>query len=74
MLKLAINYADELKTKMQSIWFAEKYKYYNSQNYYSEFNIADNTWSQHQYVSVDSNNKIIDSVQRPLLLHLSEYC
>ena len=59
MLELAINYADELKTKMQSIWFDEKYKYYNSQNYYSEFNIADNTWSQHQYVSVDSNNKVI---------------
>ena len=37
MLELAINYADELKAKMQSTWFDEKYKYYNSQNYYSEF-------------------------------------
>lgn len=59
MLDLAVKYADELKSKMQSIWFDEKYKYYNSQYYYNDFEVAEDTWAQHQFVSINSEQEVI---------------
>lgn len=45
MLDVAIRYADELKDKMYSTWFNEKYKYWNFNMYHSDIEINNDTWT-----------------------------
>ena len=52
MLDVAIKYADALKDKMYETWFDEKYKYWNFSTYYSDIDIKDETWAEHQFVSI----------------------
>lgn len=59
MLDIAINHIEELKQKMNSIWFDEKYKFYNNDLYYSDFKVDDDTWNRHQFVSLDKNGCVI---------------
>lgn len=58
MLDLAINYEEELKIKFRSLWFSEKYKYYNYSNYYDECSISNSTWDTHQFVVINNNDII----------------
>ena len=59
MLVPAFNYAEELKKKMATTWFDEKYKYYNFDTYYSELVIDNETWNRHQFVSLDKDENVI---------------
>ena len=59
MLVPAIMYEEELKKKMRSIWFEDKYKYYIYNNYCSDIQIDKDSWNKHQFVSIDSNGNII---------------
>lgn len=59
MLVPAFNYSEELKEKMASIWFDEKYKYYNFDTYYTALVIDEETWNRHQFVSLDNVGNII---------------
>lgn len=59
MLKPAILYKDEIPKLYQSIWFNEKYKYYNYNTTWHTFSIADSTNDWHEFVSVDKQGKII---------------
>lgn len=59
MLVPAINYTNVLKEKMNSIWFNEKYMYYNYDTYYSELEIDNETWNNHQFISLDKEDNII---------------
>ena len=59
MLDVAIKYSDQLKKQMLNLWFVEKYKYWNYDNYHREFVVESNTWNNHQFVSIDNNGNII---------------
>lgn len=59
MLDTAINHRDELIEKMRQTWFQEKYKFWNNANYYEEQGIAESTWNDHQFVSLDSEGNVI---------------
>lgn len=59
MIDLALNHQEEIKKKFRDTWFSEKHKYYSISNYYAEFQIDENTWDYHQFVSLDSNGNII---------------
>lgn len=59
MLDVAINHIDELKKKFNSIWFQEKYKFYNYDMWFNNVEVDDNTWNRHQFVSVDKDGEII---------------
>ena len=59
MLDVAINHIDELKTQMNSIWFKDKYKFYNNDLYYSDFRVDEDTWNRHQFVSLNKEGKVI---------------
>lgn len=59
MLDIATNHIEEVKHKMKQIWFQDKYKYYNYNEYYREIDIADETWDTHQFVSLDNNGNVI---------------
>ena len=59
MLDVAINHIDELKKKFNSIWFQEKYKFYNYDMYFNDMIVDDNTWNKHQFVSVNTDREII---------------
>lgn len=52
MLEPAIKYREQLQKLYYSIWFDDKYKYYNCDTYYQTVEIDDNTWNRHQFVSV----------------------
>lgn len=58
MLDVAIKYADALKDKMYDIWFNEKYKYWNSNTYHSDIEISNETWANHQFVSIQDDEII----------------
>lgn len=72
MLYPAISYADQLRERFRSIWFKDKYKYWNCDTYYDEWNPDENTWNHHQFASVRDGevigyigykiNRSIDSV------------
>lgn len=55
MLEPAIKYAEQLQNLGYDIWFNDKYKYYNSEIYYSGIKVDEDTWSRHQFVSVWRN-------------------
>lgn len=59
MLDVAINHIDELKKKFNSIWFQEKYKFYNYDMWFNNVEVDDNTWNRHQFVSLNNNGEII---------------
>ena len=59
MIKPAILYKEELPKLYQSVWFNDKYKYYNYNSYWSTYQIEDKTWDWHEFVSVDENDTII---------------
>ena len=59
MLKIAINYEEQLKKKMYETWFDDFYKYYEFSTYYTEPVIDRDTWAQHQFVSVDHVDNIV---------------
>ena len=59
MLKPAIQYAEVLPKLYQSIWFNEKYKYYNYSPTWHTFQIDDKTNDWHEFVSVDKEGKVI---------------
>lgn len=43
MLDLALNHVEELKSLFRKIWFDDKYKFYNFDMYYSDFEISTDT-------------------------------
>jgi len=59
MLDVAINHIDELTKKFNSIWFQEKYKFYNYDMWFNNVEVDNNTWNRHQFVSLNSNSEII---------------
>lgn len=59
MLDIAINHKDRLIERMRETWFQEKYKFWNNANYYEEQGIAESTWVDHQFVSLDSKGDVI---------------
>lgn len=59
MLDVAINHTEELRAHFRDVWFEDKYKFWNNGNYYEEFEIRDSTWTNHQFVSLDTTGKII---------------
>lgn len=59
MIDSAVNHIEELKKKFNSIWFQDKYKYYNYNMWYDNFEVDNNTWHRHQFVSIDSNGNVI---------------
>lgn len=59
MLKPAIQYADILPKLYQSIWFKNKYKYYNYNSYWHTFQIEDKTIDWHEFVSVNGEGEVI---------------
>ena len=58
MLVAAVQYKDVLQSVGRSIWFNDKYKYWNADTYWSTIDIDDDTWNKHQFVSV-CNGEII---------------
>lgn len=58
MLKPAILYESELKQKFAGIMFDDRYEYYFLDGFQIP-EIADNTYDQHQFVSVDKSGNVI---------------
>ena len=59
MIKPALLYKEELTNKLRETWFKDKYKYYNYSSYFSDFELATDTWINQQFVSVDKDNNIL---------------
>lgn len=60
MLKQAILYKDELQRKYAEAICDDHFKFYTGESYrHFKLEIDDNDWNSLQFVSVDSNNKII---------------
>lgn len=59
MLDVAIKHKDRLTERFRETWFQDKYKYWNYTNYFEEMSIADSTWVEHQFVSLDSDCDVI---------------
>lgn len=59
MLDVAIKHKDRLTERFRETWFQDKYKYWNYANYFEEMPIADSTWVEHQFVSLDSDGELI---------------
>lgn len=57
MLEPAIKYRDQLENIQYDTWFNDKYKYWNSDIFYGSMQIDIDTWSRHQFVSV--NNGVV---------------
>lgn len=58
MLEPAIKYKTEFEKLQYDIWFNDKYKYWTCDVYYETLAINNNTWNNHQFVSV-VNDKVI---------------
>ena len=59
MLDNAIKYKEELKIKLMDIWYDDKYKYYFSSNWRSEFELPKDDWERRCYVSLDKEGNVI---------------
>lgn len=59
MLDVAIKHKDRLTERFRETWFQDKYKYWNYTNYFEEMSIADSTWVEHQFVSLNSKGDVI---------------
>lgn len=62
MLEPAIKYKDQIDTLQYNIWFNDKYKYWNCGVYYGSFQIDENTWCKHQFVSI-IKDKVIGYIE-----------
>jgi len=68
LLKLAHTYKDKLQAKYSEVVFQEKYKFYNCSSYWDyEVKIADDSWNNIQFVSVDEK----DNIRGYLVAHIS---
>lgn len=59
MLKPAILFRDELTRLYQSIWFNEKYKYYNYSSTWGTVLVEDKTNDWHEFVSINDKGEVI---------------
>lgn len=59
MLDVAINHVETLQSKFRQMWFQDKYKYWNYFPYFTDFEVSQDSWNKHQFVSLDKNNEII---------------
>lgn len=59
MLRPAKLYEDQVVELQRSIWYDEKYKYWNSSMSYDSIEIKDSTYNEHQFVSVNSDDEVI---------------
>lgn len=59
IIDVAIMYKEQLQRKFQGIWFIDKYKYWNFDNYYQDFVPDTESWNRHQFVSVNKNGEIL---------------
>ena len=63
MLDVAIRYQDQLVDEFRKIWFKEKYKFWNGTKYFQDWTPSDNTYEEHQFVSVNTlYNRVIGYV------------
>lgn len=60
MLKLAYTYKDKLNIEFQKIVYKDKYKFYNSDNYWN-YNLkpSEDSWNDIELVSVDEQDNVI---------------
>lgn len=58
MLEAAIIHENELKELFRSVWFKDRYKFWNCANYYEEWSASESTWVKHQFASV-RNRQVI---------------
>jgi hypothetical protein len=59
VLKPAILYKEEIPRLYQSIWFNDKYKYYNYSTTWHTFSIDEKTHDWHEFVSVNAKGEVI---------------
>lgn len=62
MVDIAIRHVDELTDKFRSLWFEDKYKFWNFTNYYEDWKPAENSWNNHEFVVLNSCKEIIGFV------------
>lgn len=58
MLDVALKYKDVLPNLFMDTWHQEKYKFYHY-NSYREFQLKEDTWNAHEFVSVDKDGNVI---------------
>lgn len=59
MLDVALKYKDELQNLFIDTFHKEKYKFYHYNSYYEVFNLKEDTWNAHEFVSVDKQGNVI---------------
>lgn len=59
MLDVAVKHSDKLQEKMKSTWFDDDYKFWNCSLFYSSLVISEDTWTIHQFVSLDTDGEIL---------------
>ena len=59
MLDIALKYKDELQNLFLDTFHKEKYKFYHYNSYYEVFNLKEDTWNAHEFVSLDKDGKVI---------------
>lgn len=60
MLKPAFQYKEKLQTAYGKIIFQDKYKYYNSETYWSyQLKLSEDSWNDMDFVSVDKEDNVI---------------
>lgn len=59
MLDIAIKYTEELNRLFRDMWFKDRYKFWNANSYYNNFQPVEDTWNEHQFVSVDNSGDIV---------------
>lgn len=59
MLDVAIRHKEELIELFRSIWFKEKYKFWNCGNWYEEWSPEESTWNSCQFVSLNGKGNVI---------------
>ena len=62
MLDLAYKHEEEIKNLMFNTWYNEKYMFYHSSCFHTPFSCPSNRdgdWDVRQFVSLDSNGKVI---------------
>lgn len=58
MIDIAARHVEELTDKFRSVWFDDKYKYWNFTSYYEDWKPCENTWNGHELVILDSKNEV----------------
>ena len=59
MLEIAQKHQTELNALKLNTWFNEKYKYWNYSVYYDATLLPTSTWTQNDFVSLDSEHNVI---------------